>query len=79
MQDADCQLDQARAQLSGMTSGARSEDLAALQAAVDAEAAQVKAAREQADRTRKLFKQKVVAKAKLDNDLAGITVTIGDD
>ncbi|MFV2034550.1 MAG: efflux RND transporter periplasmic adaptor subunit [Halocynthiibacter sp.] len=68
------QLDQARAQLSGMTSGARSEDLAALQAAVDAEAAQVKVAREQADRTRKLFKQKVVAKARLDKDLAQLAV-----
>ncbi|MEM7302406.1 MAG: efflux RND transporter periplasmic adaptor subunit [Pseudomonadota bacterium] len=68
------QMEQAQAQLAALKSGARSEDVASLQAAVGAAQAQVDAAKEQVERSRKLFEERVVAKAKLDNDLTALRV-----
>jgi len=68
------QLEQAEAQLAALTSGARSEDLAALEAAVSAVEAQVEAARDQLSRTQQLFKRKVVAKAAVEKDQTALRV-----
>lgn len=69
------QLAQANAQLSAMTTGARSEDIASLEASVAAAEAQVKAAQDQVERTRSLFDQGIVTKSKLDGDLTNLEVT----
>lgn len=69
------QLAQADAQLSAMTTGARSEDIASLEASVTAAEAQVKAANDQVERTRSLFDQGIVTKSKLDGDLTNLEVT----
>lgn len=69
------QLAQANAQLSAMTTGARSEDIASLEASVTAAEAQVKAAKDQVERTRSLFDQGIVTKSKLDGDLTNLEVT----
>lgn len=69
------QLTQANAQLSAMTTGARSEDIASLEASVTAAEAQVKAAKDQVERTRSLFDQGIVTKSKLDGDLTNLEVT----
>ncbi|MCZ6859215.1 MAG: efflux RND transporter periplasmic adaptor subunit [Alphaproteobacteria bacterium] len=68
------QLEQAEAQMQVMTSGARAEDIASLQAAVAAAQAQVDAAKDQVARSRQLFNRQVVAKARLDNDLTSLRV-----
>ena len=68
------QLEQANAQKDALTSGARAEDVAALEAAVAAVEAQVKAARDQLDRSQKLFKRKIVAKAKVEGDQTNLRV-----
>lgn len=68
------QIEQANAQLSALTSGARSEDIASLQAGVAAAQAQVDAASQQLDRTKKLYQNRVVARAKLDADTAEFEV-----
>ena len=68
------QLDQANAQMTALTSGARAEDVAALEASVAAVEAQVTAARDQLDRSEKLFKQKIVAKAKVEGDQTSLRV-----
>ncbi len=68
------QLEQAKAQMQVMTSGARAEDIASLQAAVAAVQAQVDAAKDQVARSRQLFDRRVVAKARLDNDLTSLRV-----
>lgn len=70
----DSQLEQAEAQKQVMTSGARAEDIASLQAAVAAVQARVDAAKNQVARSRHLFERQVVAKAKLDNDLTSLRV-----
>lgn len=72
------QLAQAQAQLSGMTAGARTEDVAALQANVEAALAQFRSAQEQARRTVQLFKRGVAAKAALDRDIAALRVADAD-
>ncbi len=69
------QLTQANAQLSAMTTGARSEDIASLEASLTAAEAQVKAAKDQVERTRSLFDQGIVTKSKLDGDLTNLEVT----
>ena len=53
------QRDQEIAQLSALKSGARAEEIAALEAAVEAAAAQLDQAREQAERTRELTERGV--------------------
>ena len=58
------QRDQAQAQLDGLLTGARPQEIAALQAAVDAAEAQYDQAKEQAARTRELTERGVTAKAK---------------
>ncbi len=68
------QLEQAETQMLVMTSGARAEDIASLQAAVAAFRAQVDAAKDQVARSRYLFDRQVVAKAKLDKDLTSLRV-----
>ena len=68
------QLEQAKAQLDGLTSGARDEDLAALKANIAAAEAQFTAAREQLLRTQDLYDKGIVAKAKLDGDQANVDV-----
>lgn len=64
----DSRLDQARAELNAITSGARAEDIASLKAAVVANEARVRAAREQLDRSRKLHKRGIVADVRLQKD-----------
>lgn len=68
------QMEQAQAQLDGLTSGARAEDVASLKAGIVAAEAQVNAARQQMSRTRQLFDKGIVAKAKLDGDKANLDV-----
>ncbi|MCV6601781.1 MAG: efflux RND transporter periplasmic adaptor subunit [Cohaesibacter sp.] len=68
------QLDQAEANLAAMTSGARPEDVAALQAAQAAAMAKTTAAEQQLERSRTLFKKGVITKAQLDNDTTALTV-----
>lgn len=68
------QLEQAQAQLTVLTSGARAEDVAALEAGVRAVEAEVEAARDQLSRSERLFKRQVVAKAKVDQDRTALRV-----
>ena len=68
------QLEQAEAQLTALTSGARVEDLASLEAGVAAVQAQVDAAIDQLKRTQTLFKKKIVTKAKVDQDTTNLRV-----
>lgn len=68
------QKEQAEAQLEALTSGARTEDLAALKASIAAAEAQVRAARDQRNRTQQLYEKGIVAKAKLDADQAQLDV-----
>ena len=68
------QLEQAKAQLDGLTSGARAEDIASLQANITAAEAQVTVAREQLSRSQQLFDKGIIAKAKLDTDRANLNV-----
>ncbi len=70
----DSQLEQAEAQKQVMTSGARAEDIASLQAAVAVVQARVDAAKDQVARSRHLFERQVVAKARLDTDLTSLRV-----
>ena len=68
------QLEQAEAQLTALTSGARAEDVAALEAAVAAAEAEAQAARDQLSRSERLFKRRVVSKAKVDQDQIAVRV-----
>lgn len=68
------QLEQANAELTASTSGARAEDVASLEAGVAAAQAQVDAAKAQVKRTRTLFKKKIVTKAKVDQDTTKLRV-----
>lgn len=68
------QLDQASAQLRALRSGARVEEIAALEAGIDAVEAQVDQARGQASRSSELFKKKLVAAAKFDQDNTALRV-----
>lgn len=68
------QLDQANAQLRALRSGARAEEISALEAGIDAVQAQVDQAREQASRTRELFQRELVAAVKLDQDETALRV-----
>lgn len=66
--------DQSLAQLSALRSGARSEEIVALEAAVESAQAQVDQAREQAERTRELVERGVVATARQEQDDAALRV-----
>ena len=68
------QRDQAVAKLNALRSGARSEEIVALQAAVKSAQAQVDQAREQAERTRELVVRGVVAAARQEQDDATLRV-----
>ena len=68
------QIDQAEANLSALRTGARSEEVAALEAAVASAQAQVDQALETAERTRQLAERGVVSQAQLDNDEATLRV-----
>ena len=57
-----------------MQIGARSEDVATLEASVDAAKSQFKTAELQADRTQQLFQRGIVTKARLDQDLTALEV-----
>lgn len=72
------QLEQAKAQLDGITSGARVEDIASLQANIAAAEAQVTVAREQLNRSQTLFDKGIIAKAKLDTDQANLNVALAN-
>ncbi len=72
------QRDQSAAQLQALRSGARAEEVAALEAAVAAAQAQVDQASDQAVRTRQLAERGVVAAAKLDQDEATLRVAQAD-
>lgn len=68
------QRDQADAELRALRSGARSEEIIALQAAVEAAQAQVDQALDQVARTRELAERGVVATARLEEDEANLRV-----
>jgi len=68
------QLDQATAQLSALKSGARSEDLAALQAKVKAAKAQLETQRAQLGRITRLAEKGTIARAELDKERAKLSV-----
>ncbi len=68
------QRDQSLAQLAALRSGARAEEVAALEAAVASAQAQVDQAREQAERTRELAERGVVASARVEQDDAALLV-----
>lgn len=70
--------DQSDAQLRALRSGARSEEIVALEAAVEAAQAQVDQARDQAERTRELAERGVVAEARLEQDDAALRVAEAD-
>lgn len=68
------QRDQADAELRALRIGARSEEVAALEAAVESAQAQLDQALEQVTRTRELAERGVVATARLDEDEANLRV-----
>lgn len=68
------QLDQGNAQLQAIRSGARDEEVAALEAAVEAAAAQADQARDQVERTTQLAERGVVSTAQLDQEEASLRV-----
>ncbi|MEL6619669.1 MAG: efflux RND transporter periplasmic adaptor subunit [Pseudomonadota bacterium] len=68
------QRDQSAAQLRALRSGARAEEIVALEAAVASAEAQVDQARDQAARTRELAERGVVATARLEQDEATLRV-----
>ncbi len=68
------QLAQAQAQMTALTSGARSEDLASLRAGLNAAKAQFQAAQAQARRTATLYRKGIAARAALDKDMAALRV-----
>ena len=68
------QLAQAQAQMTALTSGARSEDLASLRAGLNAAKAQFHAAQAQARRTATLYRKGISARAALDKDMAALRV-----
>lgn len=72
------QRDQSAAQLQALRSGARVEEIAALEAAVAAAQAQVDLARDKAERTRQLAERGVAAQATLDQDEAALNVAEAD-
>lgn len=67
------QREQATAQLTAMQSGARSEDLAALQAKVNAAKAQLEKQRAQIDRFQQLVNQGSIARADFEKERAKLT------
>ncbi|MEO0379392.1 MAG: efflux RND transporter periplasmic adaptor subunit [Pseudomonadota bacterium] len=66
--------DQSVAQLAALRTGARSEEIVALEAAVDSAQAQVDQARDQAERTRELVERGVAASARQEQDDAALRV-----
>lgn len=68
------QLAQAQAQLVVLTSGARAEDVAVLEAEVAAARAEADGAAAEVERSRALFERRVVARAKLDGDLTKLRI-----
>ncbi len=74
IEQLESQLDQGNAQLDALRTGARDEEIAALEAGVAAAVAQVDQAREQAARTEQLAERGVVSTAQLDADVANLDV-----
>lgn len=72
------QLKQAKAQLRAMTSGARSEDVAALEAGVEAAEARAQAAQDQFERGEILFDKGTATKVRLDRDQAELRIANAD-
>ena len=68
------QLEQAKAQLKAMESGARSEDVTSLKAAIDAAQAKVDQAKDQLKRSQELFEKGITTKSKLDQDQTALRV-----
>lgn len=68
------QRDQADAQLRALRTGARPEEIAALESSVSAAQAQVDQAREQTERARELAQRGVVTRARLEQDEANLRV-----
>ena len=68
------QLAQAEAQMEVLTSGARGEDLAALEAGVAAAQAEVDGATDRVERSQALFERNVIAEVALDEDLIALRV-----
>lgn len=68
------QIDQAAAQLAALRSGAREEEIAALDAAVFSAEAQLEQARDQEARTRELVERGVATSAQLEQDEANLRV-----
>ncbi len=74
LEQLNSQRDQAQAQLDALQTGARDEEIAALEAAVAAAQAQATQAKEQVERTRKLADRGVVAQAQLEQSEAAASV-----
>jgi len=72
------QYDQARAELQALQTGARSEEIVALEAAVTAAQAQYDQALEQLGRTAQLFEQEIVSEARLEQDQAAEQVALSN-
>lgn len=68
------QRDQADAQLAALRTGARPQEIAALEAAVDAAQAQVDQASDKLERTRSLLERGTVTQVALEQDEAALTV-----
>tara|TARA_R110002094_G_scaffold122941_3_gene117796 strand:- start:6077 stop:7390 length:1314 start_codon:yes stop_codon:yes gene_type:complete len=70
------QRDQAAAQLSALRTGARPQEISALEAAVDAAQAQVDQARDQVERARNLAERGTVTRVTLEQDEAALRVAV---
>jgi len=68
------QIEQADAQLTALTSGARAEDIAVLEADVEAARAQVKAAKDQLGRSKTLLADGFVTKVRVETDTTSLRV-----
>jgi len=71
-------IDQAQAQLDALRAGARPQEIAALEAAVDAARAQLAQAQDQVVRSRALAERGTIAGATLDDDEAALRVAQAD-
>ncbi len=71
-------MEQATAQLDAMSSGARAEDRASMEAAIKAAEAQFKAARLNEERVRQLFDDGIVARVELDDAVTNLEVATAE-
>lgn len=68
------ELEQAQAQFAAMTAGARAEDIAAIEANIDAAKAQLRVTQDQFDRTNKLLERALVTRAQVEDERGKVDV-----